>query len=121
MEKKATVFRVTNEDGIQTAISRLTPVIQERIIPFLDENRDLKNLAIAMNLTEIRKIVPGVANVMKPVTVARLIGSPEFHSIVEGYKERLSKLPKSELEIFQNLVQYLEKYDGNSDSNSILK
>ena len=118
MRKETTTFRATSESELQTALSQLLPVIKNQIIPFLDEHQDLLSLAEEMNLNEIRKSVPGAAYAMGPVTVARLIDSPNFLAIVEGYRQRVSRLPKTEMEKFEKLVQYLKILELNSTRQS---
>jgi hypothetical protein len=107
--KEHTRFKASNENELQIAISRLLPILQDQVIPFLDEHQDLRTLAKAMKLTEIQEFVPFASHAFGPVIVARLIDHPEFHSIVEGYKERIMKLPEPELKKFETLVEYLEK------------
>ena len=107
MPKENEIFKVTVKYDIQSAVNRLAPVLRERVIPFLNEHQDLKSVAAAMNLTEIKDN----AKALTAVTVAYLTNDPRFQEIVEGYRKRLSmaaRFPERGVAKLENLVKYLE-------------
>jgi hypothetical protein len=102
------VFEVLTEEDIHSICSRWAPIIDNQILPFLDENRDLKSLAQVMNFEKLPETVTGAGPAMHAVTVARLTKDPRFLSLVEGYSERMQYLPKGTQESFLQLVEYLK-------------
>ena len=107
MPGQDTQFGVVTEEDIKAAVARLKPVILDRIIPFLDETQSLQGIAKAMNLTEIPKFITGTGGGMRALTVAHLIGHPDFDVIATGYQHRFSQLPKQFQDEFKNFVQHL--------------
>jgi len=89
-------------------MARLTPVIQGRIIPFLNETQDLQTVGQAMNLTDIPKILPGGPN-LRALTVARMLKHPDFDFIAATYKQRVSQYPKDAQEYLDSFIQYLRQ------------
>lgn len=111
MPGQDTQFVVVTEEDIKAVVARLKPVVLDRIIPFLDETQNLQGIAKAMNVTEIPKVISGTGGGMRALTVARLIGHPDFDVIATGYQQRFSQLPKQFQDEFQNFVQYVKKLD----------
>ena len=102
-------FRVFTEENVKAALSCLLPVVQNRILPFLDEHQDVQTIAKAMNLTVFPKFVSSASEAFSPVVVAHLSGSPDFNAIVAGYRKCMNDLPESSRQKFQKLITHLEK------------
>ena len=100
-------FNIRTFDDIEQTISRLAQVVRDQTLPFLDDHQELETLSKAMNLTALPDIVSGASPAMHAAVVARLTNNPGFLSIVTGYRERMSRLPKDFQERFDALVHYL--------------
>jgi hypothetical protein len=106
LPKGETKFTVSTEAEIGSAIAQLKPVIEERIIPFLDQTQNLETVAEAMMLTEIPKILPGGPN-LRALAVAWMIQHPKFERIASTYKERIRQYPKKSQEELDAFIAYL--------------
>ncbi len=104
MPRENTHFVVCTEADIKNVVERLRPVIERRIIPFLNKTQDIRSVAAAMELPSIPKHGPGHNSAL---VVARLIGHPKFESMCETYQHRISKYPGVLRKELDNLIQYL--------------
>jgi hypothetical protein len=109
MPGKNTQFMVATEEDIKAAIVSLKPVIQERIIPFLDENQSLQTLAKTIDFLDIPKVLSGTGAGMRAMTLAKLTKQPNFENIAATYQQRISQYPKAAQEELQNFIQHLRQ------------
>jgi hypothetical protein len=107
MPGEETKFAIVTEDDIKEAFTTLTPVVRERIIPFLDQTQDIRTVAKAMNLTHVPKAVPGANK--SAIAMAWLTEHPDFEIIASTYQQRISQFPKNFQEELKNFIQYLRE------------
>ncbi len=101
-------FEIITDADLKDNLPILTQVSIDRIVPFLDQHKDLDTIAKAMDLTTIPKVVSGAGPAMHAATVAWLIRHSQFSAIVSGYQEIMKYLPQDILGRFNGLVQYLQ-------------
>ena len=109
MPGKDTHFMVTTEEDIKAAIASLKPVVQERIVPFLNETQSLQALANAIDFLDIPKILSGTGSGMRMMTIAKLTKQPNFEIIAATYQQRISQYPKDAQEELNNFIQHLRQ------------
>ena len=107
------MFPAATPEQVQAALARLLPVIQNAVLPFLDQHRDVPSLAAAMKLAELPASLTRLHEATAPLVVARLARSPDFPAIASGYRQLAKDLPAAEREKLQNLVVHLETLQGS--------
>ena len=98
---------VTTEDDIRVAVSRLDPIVRERIIPFLDKHQDVKSLDSVMNQNGVPDRLNNIWDAIYPIVVARQAGNSRFVNLVEEYRRRVEVFPPPEREKFDQMAAYL--------------
>jgi len=106
-ERRPATFRVATENDLTNAIAILGPIIETKVAPFLDNNRDVKALEQAMNATIPVDISYHPYRGMHAIILAHLVGQPGFDNLVARYETEMRSLPKAEQEKFLGLAHYL--------------
>jgi hypothetical protein len=110
------LISVYDRASIRQAVAQLAPVISSRILPFLDEHRDVGSLDRWMNqekpFEEVFEIKGGWGwwiwpFVMHAVILARLTQNPDFNQLAERYRNELRNFPKDDRERYEKLVEHL--------------
>jgi len=102
-------FTVWSEKDIEQAANVLAPIVRERIVPFLDQHRDVQSLDKALHhgaqqLDTSHHPYRG----MSGITIARLAGNPEFDTLVAKYLAEMSSIPPDYRAKFVRLAEYLK-------------
>ncbi len=102
-------YKVSNEQEIGAAISQLTPIINSKILPFLEQYQDVQSLDEVIN----RKKLPGfdssnlLSHAMHAIILAQLSGNVAFPALVAEYAKSLEKFQPADRERFDRLVAFL--------------
>jgi hypothetical protein len=107
---RPSLFKVTNQQEIEEALAELTPIIRDKMIPFLDQNQDLKALDKIMN--HAPKPVDTMNQPyrsMGAITLARLTENPDFDRLVVKYQEEIRKCMPIKEQEFNRFVEYLKE------------
>jgi hypothetical protein len=100
---------------IQQAVTQLSPYISTRLLPFLDEHRDLRSVDRLLNQDIPLEQIAGMSGkgswvlwfAMSAIILARLAQNPEFDKLVERYRNEIRIFPKDDQEKYEKLVEYL--------------
>jgi hypothetical protein len=104
-------FIVRSEEDVQKSVAAIAPTIADRIVPFLDDHKDVEALDRAMNQS-----VPSADTSHHPyrgmsaITVAKLAGNPHFEQLVSKYASEMSRMPATDQEKFNRFADYLRSY-----------
>jgi hypothetical protein len=102
-------FEVRDEVEIEMAMLELTPVVRDRILPFLDEYRTVDALNRGMNFgNEKFDRLNEPYRSMSALTVARLAKEPRFPELVARYRERVATCQAHDREKLAKLIAHLE-------------
>lgn len=102
-------YEVSTREEIDSALSDLTPLINSKILPFLDQYQNVLSLDDAIN----RKKLSGfdsthpLSHAMASIILAKLANNPLFSALVAEYKKSLENLPPPDREQFDRLVSSL--------------
>jgi hypothetical protein len=110
-------FEVSTDADIKSALSRLLPVVSDRILPFLNEHQDVHSIARAMQLDVFPSFVSSASQAFSPVTIARLAGRSDFDAIVAGYLNCMRQLPELEIQKFKRLVEHLKTHPFQGETS----
>lgn len=99
-------FTVNTESEIMTKVNGLAPLLQNRIIPMLDQLMDAGALSRAINHDAIDKSNHPYRG-MAGIILARLAGDADFEQLVARYDGEMSRMPLAEREKFRKLADYL--------------
>jgi hypothetical protein len=106
---------VLSENDIEGALTRVDPLLREKIIPFLDAYRDVRTLNRAMNhaahpIDESHHPY----RAMCAVTLAWLARDPDFDGLAKTYQDEMRAIPKPDKEKYEKLVHYLATHVAES-------
>ena len=106
--KGPTNFKVITAEEVAAAARLLSPVIRERIIPFFDEYKDVKELDRGVNCQE-----PGIDSThfpwraMHSIILAHLAGNKDFDDLVAKHRSTMQLSPETD-HPFNKMVEYLK-------------
>ena len=103
-------YKVTTAEEVTSAGVGLASVIRDKILPFFDENEDVKALDRTVNAK-----YPGIDitqypwRAMHAVILAHLAGNADFESLVVKYRNEM-QLASETAHPFNQVVQYLKAH-----------
>jgi hypothetical protein len=102
-------FIVWSEEDIDKAAAVLSPIVREKIVPFMDTHRDVRALdeALHRGSKQLDSSFHPYRG-MSGITIAKLAGNPEFDFLVEKYLAEMACKPEEDREKFVRLVEYLK-------------
>jgi hypothetical protein len=104
-------YRVSTKEEVDSALSDLTPLINSKILPFLEQYQDVQSLDDAMN----KKKLPGfdstflLHHAMHSIILAKLAGNPSFSALVAEHAKSLANAQPADRERFDRLAASLQK------------
>jgi hypothetical protein len=103
-------YKVSTKEEIDSALADLTPLINSKVLPFLEQYRDVQSLDDAMNTKKLpgfdTTILPSHA--MHSIILAKLAGNPSLSALVTEYTKSLQNAPPADRERFDRLVSSLQ-------------
>jgi hypothetical protein len=102
---------VKNQRALHRALSKLTPVLERDVLPFLDSHQDLKSIDRLMHgaTREWFDYWASASHSMNSVIVARLAGNPDWEQLVGEHRDGWMRQKASDQEraTYERLVQHL--------------
>jgi hypothetical protein len=104
-------IQVTSQAEIVDAFCVLSPVIQEKVIPFFESHKDLKSIDQLLNPDEETAAAFDITRRpdcdMHALIVAHLVDNPRFDALLEKKRKELEGFNELDARKFAQLVDYL--------------
>lgn len=103
-------YEVSTKEEIDSALSDLTPLINSKILPFLEQYQDVQSLDDAIN----RKKLPEfdstqlLSHAMHSIILAKLANNPSFSALVKEYAKSFEDSQPADRERFDRLASSLQ-------------
>jgi hypothetical protein len=102
-------YRVSTPADIDAALSELSGVIDQEIMPFLLQYQDVQSLDLALNsekqLTFDSSIL--ISHAMHSIILARLVGNEQYPELVKAFAKQIECFPPADRERFVQLESLL--------------
>lgn len=107
-------YKVTTMDEVSKAISDLTPIVLEKILPFFERCTSIHGIDAALNTDSHKFAITNplsVADAAKALIAARLAANPKFANLANQYEVAIRGLNDDNQCRMNKLLAFLREYD----------
>jgi len=109
--KRRHEFSVSSAEEIRASINELLPVIESKIIPFLDGCRTIEDYDRLVNPVDLNNPVVPEFNQITAVVVAKLVRNPNFNRVLERARQAPDMQHKMHQELLDRALQILDRIE----------